>query len=192
MFILYAIPLGLLVGLLAGGTISGLGNLRFRLGWLVFAGLMIQVILFSGQVASRIGDLGVPIYLFSNALVLAAILANVRVPGLPLVAIGSGLNLLVIVANGGYMPASAEAYAMHGVDMTDGYYSNTRVFENPLLPQLSDVIPMPTWLPFANVISIGDLLIAGGIVVAIAAMMRSGRGPAAHDVPVDAHGPASA
>lgn len=192
MFILYAIPLGLLFGLLAGGTLTGLGSLRFRLGWLVFAGLMIQVALFSDPVASRIGDLGVPIYLFSNAIVVGAILANIRVPGIPLVALGSALNLLVIVANGGYMPASSEAYAAHGVDVPDGYYSNTRVFEHPVLPQLSDVIPLPTWLPFANVISVGDLLIAGGISVTIAATMRSNRRPVTLGAPVDTQGPAAA
>ena len=34
MFILYAVLIGLLVGLLAGGRPAGLATLQFRLGWL--------------------------------------------------------------------------------------------------------------------------------------------------------------
>jgi hypothetical protein len=37
------------------------------------------------------------------------------------------------------------------------------------------VIPLPDWLPFTNIVSIGDILIAVGIVVVIVAAMRAGR-----------------
>jgi hypothetical protein len=45
----------------------------------------------------------------------------------------------------------------------------------PALAPLTDVIPLPQWLPFTNIVSIGDILIAAGIVVVIAAAMRAGR-----------------
>jgi hypothetical protein len=37
---------------------------------------------------------------------------------------------------------------------------------------LTDIFALPGWLPFANVFSIGDVLIGVGLVVVIAAGMR--------------------
>ena len=38
MFILYAVVAGLLVGLLSGGRLSGIAQIQFRSGWLIFLG----------------------------------------------------------------------------------------------------------------------------------------------------------
>jgi hypothetical protein len=43
----------------------------------------------------------------------------------------------------------------------------------PVLALLTDIFAVPAWVPFANVFSVGDVLIAIGIAVAIAATMRS-------------------
>ena len=37
---------------------------------------------------------------------------------------------------------------------------------------LTDIFALPTWLPFTNVFSIGDILIALGIAIAVATAMR--------------------
>ena len=47
----------------------------------------------------------------------------------------------------------------------------------PVLAPLTDIFALPSWLPFSNVFSIGDVLIAGGIAVAIVVAMH--RRPAA-------------
>ncbi len=180
MFLFYALPIGLLLGLALGGRLSGLGNIKFRWGMLAVAGFAVQVILFSGPVSERIGDAGPVIYVASTALVLAAVLANLRLPGMALVAIGAASNLAAILANGGYMPASHSAAAVG----PDGLvvYSNTRVIASPALEALTDVIVLPAWLPFTNIASIGDLLIGAGIAIVIASSMRAaGRPPAAVD-----------
>jgi len=172
MFMLYAIPLGIMAGLLLGGRLAGLSSLSFRWGWLSVGALLVQAVLFVDPVAAAVGDLGVPIYLASNALVLIAIIANIRLVGLPLVALGAALNLVVIIANGGYMPASGDEYAAQGIAPVEGY-SNTRVIAEPVLAPFTDRIALPPWLPFTNVISVGDLLIAAGTATAIAGTMRS-------------------
>ena len=189
MFILYAIPLGLLAGLLAGGTIGGLAGLRFRLAWVALAGLALQLVLFSEPVTAVVGDAGVPLYIGSTVLVLGSILANWRIRGLVLVAIGAACNLAAIVANGGYMPADEAAYAEQGRQVAEGY-SNTKVIADPQLAFLTDVIVMPGWMPFANVISLGDILIGMGMVVVVVLGMRSAprRGRLAASAP--AGGPA--
>ena len=91
-----------------------------------------------------------------------------------LVAIGAASNLLAIVANGGYMPASAAAVAAIGRgEIVD--YSNSAIVASPALAPLTDIFALPTWLPFTNVFSIGDLLIGAGIAVVIVVAMRSAR-----------------
>jgi len=178
MFLFYALPIGLLLGFALGGRASGLANIKFRWGMLAVAGFAVQVILFSGPVSERIGDAGPAVYVASTALVLAAVLANLRLPGMALVAIGAASNLAAILANGGYMPASHAAAV--GPDGTV-VYSNTRVIESPALEPLTDIIVLPDWLPFTNIASIGDLLIGAGIAIVIASSMRAARRPSAQD-----------
>jgi Family of unknown function (DUF5317) len=176
MFILYAIPLGILVGLLTGGRLERLARAQFRWAPLALIGLLVQVVLFFGPVAERVGDVGVPIYVGSTALVLIAVLRNVAaVPGLVLVALGALANLAAIVANGGYMPAAPGALAALGREI-GSEYSNSAVVERPALEPLTDLFALPAWLPFANVFSVGDVILAVGIGWAIVAILH-GRGP---------------
>lgn len=172
MFVIYALPIGLLLGLAIGGRFSGLAALKFRWAALAVAGFVTQVVLFSAPVSERIGDAGPIVYVVSTAMVLAAVVANVRIPGMVLVVIGAAANLAAIVANGGYMPTSAAAAAAIGREDIEGY-SNSAIIASPALEPLTDVIVLPTWLPFTNIISVGDLLIGLGIVVVIAAAMRA-------------------
>jgi Family of unknown function (DUF5317) len=174
MFILYAIPLGLIVGILIGGSLAGLGTIRFRWAGLALFGFAAQVVLFSDPVTARVGDLGPPLYVASTALVFVAVLRNLAIRGMPLVALGAASNLAAIVANGGYMPTSMSAAAEFGRSAPETY-SNSAIIESAALAPLTDIIPLPRWLPFANIVSVGDILIAVGIVVVIAAAMRAGR-----------------
>ena len=173
MFALYAVPLGLLIGWLSGGHLEGLGTVRFRWAGLALAGLVVQLLLFLGPVTERIGDLGVPVYVGSSALVLVAVLANLRLPGLPVVAAGAASNLLAIVANGGYMPASPAALAAIGKTVSTDY-TNSVLATHPALAALTDVFALPAGLPFSNVFSVGDVLIALGVCWALVALMRRG------------------
>jgi hypothetical protein len=173
MFILYAVVIGLVVGFLVGGRPAGLGEIHLRWSWAILGGLLAQVVLFSEAVSDRVGALGPPIYIGSTALVIGAILANRAVPGMRLVALGAASNLTAIVVNGGYMPASAQAAAALGKhDPTS--YSNSAIIPNPVLGPLTDIFALPAWLPFANVFSIGDVLIGIGIGLVIVKAMRAG------------------
>jgi hypothetical protein len=171
MFVLYAIVIGLAVGLLAGGRPAGIGQVQFKWGWLIFVGFGAQVLLFSAPVTERIGAMGPPIYVASTAVVLVALLRNVAQPGLPIVALGALSNLAAIVANGGYMPASTDALTALGRLATSGY-SNSAVVAAPAFAPLTDIFALPAGLPFANVFSVGDVLIAVGVALAIAVAMR--------------------
>jgi hypothetical protein len=172
MFILYAIPFGLLIGWLLGGRLANLGNLQVRWAPVALIGLLAQVVLFLGPVADRVGDLGAPIYIGSTGLVLAVVIRNARIPGLAIVAVGATSNLAAIVANGGHMPTTPGALEALGRSLSDGY-SNSAVLKDPALWPLTDLFALPRFIPFANVFSIGDALIAVGVVMAIVAGMRT-------------------
>jgi hypothetical protein len=172
-FIVYAVPLGVLAGFLLGGRLEGLATIRFRWAWLAIGGLIAQVILFSGLVDGAVGSTGPALYVASTAAVLLAVVANLAVPGIALVALGAVANLAAIVANGGYMPADPAALATAGLEPSDGF-SNSVVDPSPALRPLTDIFALPDGLPMANVFSVGDVMIGLGVAVTIALAMRRG------------------
>lgn len=177
MFILYAVPVGIVAGYLLGGRMDRLAAVRFRWAPLALLGLAVQVALFSDPLAEAVSEAGPPIYVASTALVLVAVLRNLGIPGVAIVALGAASNLVAILANGGYMPADAGALAAIG-GIEPGY-SNSSTLANPALAPLTDIFAIPTWVPFANVFSVGDLLIGIGVAATIAiGMRRNGAGAA--------------
>lgn len=171
MFILYSVVIGLFLGVALGGRPSGLATLELRWSWVIVAGLALQVALFSAPVSERIGDVGPWLYVASTAAVIATVVANRSVPGIPIVALGACMNFAAIIANGGYMPADPGAMSALG-RLGPIVYSNSAVVADPALRPLTDLFALPSWLPFANVFSLGDVIIGIGIVVTIAAAMR--------------------
>ena len=173
MFILYAIPIGIVAGFLVGGRLDGLGALRLHWVPLILLGLLLQVAIFSDAIGRAVGDAGPAIYIASAAIVFVAVLRNVRIPGVALIALGAGSNLAAIVANGGWMPADPNALAAIGG--IGGGYTNSVELAAPALGPLTDIFALPAWLPFANVFSVGDVLIGVGIAATIALAMRGPR-----------------
>jgi hypothetical protein len=176
MVMLLAIPVGIAAGYLVRGRLDGLANLHLRWASLAVAGLVVQAVLFSDAGFALAGPAAPAIYVGSTAVVLAAVLRNVRLAGMPIVAAGSISNLAAILANGGSMPADPVALATAGMPVED--HGNSVVLESPALQPLTDIFAIPAGLPFANVFSIGDVLIALGIVILIAAAMRRARSAA--------------
>jgi hypothetical protein len=176
--LLYSIALGLIVGRVAGGRVRNLERIQFAWWPLALAGLLIQLLLFADPIQERVGAEGPLVYVVSTLMVMAALLRNVRLPGLAVLALGAGLNLVVVLANGGYMPSSAAAWLeLTGTAAVPvAFYSNSVLIgPETLLPFLGDIFVFPRPLPMATAFSIGDALIALGAVVFLMAAMRSGR-----------------
>lgn len=172
MFILYAVFIGLLVGVASGGRIAGLASLRIRWSAAIAIGLAAQVILFTEAVSQRVGDLGPVLYVGSTLLVFAALVRNWAILGIPIVVAGALCNLAAVVANGGYMPASRAALDASG-KAAPVVYSNSSLIADPALWPLTDIFALPSWLPMANVFSVGDVMIGVGIASAIVLAMRT-------------------
>ena len=163
-------------GYLLGGRLDRLVGLRLRWVPLILLGLAVQAVIFTDAGGRLVGDAGPALFIASTAAVLVAVLRNIHVPGVAIIAIGAGCNLAAIVANAGYMPADPAAIASIG-GLPPGY-TNSEVVEHAALLPLTDLFALPSWLPFANVFSVGDVLIGVGVAATIALAMRRGSGPA--------------
>jgi hypothetical protein len=172
MIFLYAVVLGVLLGIAFRGRLSRLLSLELRALWLVLGALVIQLLIFPLFTPEPIIPYGTAIlHGISYGLVFLWLVLNLRVR--PLFAIGSGavLNVVVVLANGGYMPASGAALRQAGLDSVADAIARGEAYGNVIgmsslsrLNVLGDWIPLPRGLPFATVMSLGDVLIMVGLV----------------------------
>ena len=177
MSLLSAVAIGLLIGLITGGRLANLAALRIRWWALVVVGLVIQLLIFTPVLPVPHSWLR-PAYVLSDLLALVFVLANVRITGMPAVALGSASNLVAIVANGGSMPVDAHLLsvargATYARAVAAGQEPTNSVIAGPQtrLGWLTDRILIPPPFPLSTVLSIGDFLIAAGIVWVIVAGM---------------------
>ena len=170
---LWAIPAGIVLGLLLRGRLDGLFALGFRWAPLAIGGLLVQVLLFTAAGDELAGGLGPAVYVLSTLAVFVAVARNSRLAGMPIVAAGALSNLVAITANGGFMPADAGALARAGFG-GPGDHTNSVVLAHPAVQPLTDIFALPAGVPLANVFSLGDVLIGAGMVIVIVAAMRRG------------------
>lgn len=169
-----ALPLigGFLLAPLLGGRWSRLAKLRLRAVWLFYVAIVMQLVAFPVKVMPwHTSDrIGVVLWLISYGLFAVAIAANFRISGIPLIAAGLASNLLAITTNGGHMPALPSALRAAGMHFATGTNRNSAVLHSPHLAWLVDRWAAPSWVPWANVFSVGDVLImAGGLLFALGA-----------------------
>jgi Family of unknown function (DUF5317) len=161
----------LVVGVALGGRLGNLARLRLRASWLFFAAIALQVVAFPFAFLPWTTDQTVAsvLWLASYTLLIAAAVLNRRIAGVPVVALGMGLNVLAVVANGGTMPVLPGAMRLAGGSHTTLH--NSTATADPQLSWLVDRWAAPEWIPFANVFSVGDVVIATGAVVIVLAGM---------------------
>lgn len=182
MLILAFVALAILLVPLTGGRLGRLGELRPRHQKLIVAALLVQVLVIS-VVPHWNRVFVVSVHIASYALAAAFLWINRRVPGLPLLGAGAGLNATAILANGGTMPADPGALAAVGIAETAEEFVNSGAVADPKLSFLGDIMASPAWLPFQNVFSIGDALILVGAVYAVHRTCRGPRYVPAHARP---------
>jgi MFS family permease len=166
-----AILLGLLVGLLVGGSIWNLANVRLR--WIGVL-LLAVVVRFGTEAAIGNGielaeQLRLPLFGGAYALLLVGLWANRAHPGMSLAFVGIFCNLVAITLNDGRMPIWEPSLIAAGLSPEDA-----RTVFHTLLPAaldadflrragpLADVIPIPVPV-VRNVASVGDLFLASGL-----------------------------
>lgn len=149
------------VGRIRGGSFSRLAATRFEYVWLLWVGLLIQVPFEVWQPSWVTAPVGLGIIIGTDVLVAVWLLANRHLPGVAWAAAGFLLNALVISVNQA-MPVSAWAAGVAGAHSSVGAGVKHELMNGgTILPWLGDILPLP---PTEEVFSIGDLLIAAGIV----------------------------
>lgn len=147
---------------LTGRSLAPLAKLELRRVWLVWLSLGLQMLI--TLLPEFPNWLGQPLHLFTFALSAGFLWSNRRLRGVNFVALGAGLNLAAIAANNGTMPASERAWNAAGYPVLTDHFANSNVTDGARLWWLGDVFAIPKGYPFANVFSVGDVV----IVVAVA------------------------
>ena len=191
MILLYAVVLGFAAGFVRAAS-SGRSfqlNPPGRVG-LLFAAALLQAAAFYFPATRKM----LPDWLAALILVgtqiglLVFVWFNRTQPGFPILGLGLALNILVIVANGGWMPVSPQVVSTLFPDTHSSLIPGMRVGWSKdilLLPAetrlwwLSDCFLLPAWLPQRAAFSPGDILIAMGAFWAL--WVRGGQANAARD-----------
>ncbi|MGH2555123.1 MAG: DUF5317 domain-containing protein [Actinomycetota bacterium] len=152
---------------LTGGRLLALGEVRVGWAWTLPAALAAQILVVSVAPGAPT-PIPEGLHLGSYVLAGAFLAANVRnIPGLWLMSLGGALNVLAIAVNRGTMPASAGALVSAGLDVAEVGFANSAAVPGARLAWLGDVFAIPEGWPLSNVFSIGDVVLAVGVVVAI-------------------------
>ena len=150
-----------------GGRLSRLGEIRLRAWWTIILSLVIQVFLIEVFAATLDGVVAATVHLLSYALALMFVWHNRQVTGMALIVFGGLLNLAAIGANGGVMPAQRDALESAGIIVDSPEFENSAVVDDARLWFLGDIFAVPEGIPFANVFSIGDIILVLGGAVAV-------------------------
>lgn len=151
---------------LAGGHLGALADVRFRAPGLALAAIGSQILIIS-VVPQGGGAVHHVVHLATYALLAAFLWVNRAIPFLWLAALGGGLNLIAIVANGGVMPADPGALAAAGIEQEAGDFANSTAVAHPHLGFLGDIFAVPSSWPVSNVFSVGDVVLVAAALLAV-------------------------
>lgn len=187
MILIIMVAIGVAIGLLSRGSFAGFSQAKFRFLPLLLVSGLIQIVIFLGYIGSNPSVRSLAPYLYVGALAtgLVAIYLNRHIFGMKVVFVGALLNFIVIALNGGSMPAREASLEIAGtLEHVRDQHARLDAGEDVQWPQLTiaddetrlaflgDVFPIPEGFPAANVVSIGDILISAGAIMAIVWVMH--------------------
>lgn len=173
------------LSLCCGGRLRYLERFELRSVWLAFAAFGIQLLIFNDKGEEILGRMLPLAYVATLAIMVVFLLKNRRVTGIPVLLAGLVLNLLVIGANGGYMPVRPEALRQVGQQdeaeqlIQEGKAANCILMTDKThLNILGDYIVLPLVGSLGSAYSPGDLVALVGEAVLVFFMVRPGKSDA--------------
>ena len=161
MIIVVAAALAVLTVPLSGKSLAPLGQVTMRHVWLVWMSIGTQLLI--TVIPAFPATAGEALHLLTFATAAVFIWVNRSIPGTLIIALGAGLNLAAIAANGGTMPASPWAWRTAGFPARTNGFENSNVVGSARLSWLGDVFAIPRSWPLSNVFSVGDVVITIGV-----------------------------
>jgi len=175
-----AVILGLLISLARhqGRALDRMAAIQLHSVWLVLVALVLQwpLLRMPTGPTQRFGVQHL-LFLLSHLLLLLFVWRNRQQIGIQIVGLGVICNLIVILANGGYMPITPETLVQINPGSTldqwsanihYGYSKDVILSRgNTYLWVLSDILVLPPPFPWPAAFSLGDLIIAIGIIIVL-------------------------
>ncbi len=162
-----AILVGVILALVLGGDLRRLASLEVRrLPWIVFSfALPLTAPLFlRADLDSRI--LPAALTLLSYGALFYGLTANLRIPGIGAIALGSLANLAAVAANSFRMPVRLDVFEpavrVQEAARLSGSLTHAELGAGTNLSFLADVIPWRLFAERPSMVSIGDIIIALG------------------------------
>ena len=159
---------------------------EFHLTWLVVAAFVPQFFAFYLPITrSQVSNsLAAACLVISQVGLLLFCIFNRRMAGIPILAVGLFLNLLVIIVNGGLMPLSTvtaahllpeDTFANLRIGARFGVSSKDILLapETIVFPWLADRFVPPDWFPYRFAFSLGDVLIGIGAFMLLVIPQKS-------------------
>jgi len=166
-----AILWGLALAVASGGRLRRLEHVEVA-GWpLVLGAFVIQGIARGRLIGFSASAWGLLVWAVASLALVVVLVAwtlrrstDVVRRGCSLIAIGTGVNLLVVLANGGMPVASPIAGPIGGIEASGGFYAYANMWTS--LPWLGDAMQLPIASRLA-LVSPGDILLAVGLVIVL-------------------------
>ena len=180
MLVLAVLGVALVSSLLTGGRLEYARNWQLRGLWMALGAFAVQTALFTRWGTNLVGEALVPIiYIVTLSTLVVFLVANRRVLGVPILLAGLMLNVLVISANAGRMPASVVALEAAG-RMEEAELLRVRgaaancvlMSDSTRLNVLGDNIVIRLGGPVGSAYSIGDLVALAGEAVVVFGVLR--------------------
>ena len=182
MILAAAVVLGLVVGLARhkSHAFSRIASIPLRSAWLALLALALQLPLLRAPAGpTQVLRTQQALLLVSYLLLLLFVWRNRRLGAVLIVGAGVVCNLLVLLANQGFMPITPQTLvrinpASSVEQWSEGtHYGHSKDIiltrEDTHVWPLSDVLAIPPPFPWPTAFSAGDLILAAGIVLLIAA-----------------------
>lgn len=168
-----AIVLAVIIGFLMKGNLKNLANIEIKGLYIVIIAFLLEAfdIISIRKGMLHVGTFTLIMDIIMYSLLLLFVVKNIKNPYIVMIGIGFALNAAAIFANGGAMPVSLSA--VRAVGLSDNVASMglyTLIGGNTKLWFLGDIIPYTLFN--INIISIGDIISAAGVMLLIIANMR--------------------
>jgi hypothetical protein len=181
MLVLAILGVALVSSVLTGGRLGYARNWQLKGLWIALGAFAVQTALFTQWGTGFVGEALVPVvYVVTLSALVAFLVTNRRVLGVPILLVGLMLNMLVVSVNDGRMPASVAALAGAGrVEEADllrlrGAAANCVLMsDSTRLNILGDNIVIRLGGSIGSAYSVGDLVALAGEAVVVFGVLRA-------------------